>query len=307
MGIFAACAHESLRYPSGAPLAVPSGVTNARQVCASVLWSALLATIITGCPDQGVGDPCIPEDEYQAMFSGFTLGESYIESGSLQCKSRICLVNGFQGRVSCPGGQKTPETCQVDGDCSGGDRCLFASAIHADCDPTACGSPDADPNNCNRVDGGNAACGDLPCDADRRLCRCRDDGDCPGEHRCETNPASTEVGRCVLSVCSRGNANDDTTHCYLPGTDTPVAVEVKPQCDAASKRSADDAVYCSCRCGPPDNGPLVQADIDYDYCSCPEGFVCSEVRARLGLGDENLAGKYCVKVGTEPDPTTSCE
>jgi len=31
------------------------------------------------------------------------------------------------------------------------------------------------------------------------------------------------------------------------------------------------------------------------------------MRARLGLGDENLAGKYCAKAGTASDPTIACD
>jgi hypothetical protein len=58
-----------------------------------------------GCPAEGVGDPCVPEDEYTTTFSGFSLSEVSTESRSFQCQSRLCLVNHFQGRVSCPYGQ----------------------------------------------------------------------------------------------------------------------------------------------------------------------------------------------------------
>lgn len=58
-----------------------------------------------GCQSGGVGDPCIPEDEYQAYFSGYELGEVNLETRSFQCETRVCLVDHFQGRVSCPYGQ----------------------------------------------------------------------------------------------------------------------------------------------------------------------------------------------------------
>jgi hypothetical protein len=58
-----------------------------------------------GCDAEGVGDPCVPEDEYSDTFSGFALSEVSTESRSFQCQSRLCLVNHFQGRVSCPYGQ----------------------------------------------------------------------------------------------------------------------------------------------------------------------------------------------------------
>ncbi len=62
-----------------------------------------------GCGVTGVGDPCIPEDEYQKGFSGYGVTETNVESRSFQCETRICLVNHFQGRVSCPYGQDPTE------------------------------------------------------------------------------------------------------------------------------------------------------------------------------------------------------
>lgn len=64
--------------------------------------SALSASL--ACESGGVGDPCIPEDEFFDTFSGFSLGEVNVESRSFQCETRVCLVNKFQGRVSCPYG-----------------------------------------------------------------------------------------------------------------------------------------------------------------------------------------------------------
>jgi hypothetical protein len=49
----------------------------------------------------------VPEDEYDPTFSGFSVSEVNTESRSFQCQSRLCLVNHFQGRVSCPYGQTT--------------------------------------------------------------------------------------------------------------------------------------------------------------------------------------------------------
>lgn len=65
---------------------------------------ALFALAALGCESGGVGDPCIPEDEFFDTFSGFSLGEVNVESRSYQCETRVCLVNKFQGRVSCPYG-----------------------------------------------------------------------------------------------------------------------------------------------------------------------------------------------------------
>ena len=78
---------------------------------ARVWWlgpaAAALCAVLPGCDADGVGDPCIPEDEYSPTFSGFALSEVNTESRSFQCQSRLCLVNHFQGRVSCPYGQSS--------------------------------------------------------------------------------------------------------------------------------------------------------------------------------------------------------
>jgi hypothetical protein len=73
-----------------------------------IVLSALFSTLgafAGGCQSGGVGDPCIPEDEYQPRFSGFSASEVNIESRSFQCETRVCLVNHFRGRVSCTLGQ----------------------------------------------------------------------------------------------------------------------------------------------------------------------------------------------------------
>jgi hypothetical protein len=70
-------------------------------------WSAalLLGLAALGCTPGGVGDPCTPEDEYSQNFNGFQVTETNVESRSFQCETRLCLVNHFQGRVSCRLGQ----------------------------------------------------------------------------------------------------------------------------------------------------------------------------------------------------------
>ena len=56
------------------------------------------------CESGGVGDPCIPDDEYSTNVGGFTVDQVTVETRSFQCATRVCLVNKFQGRVSCPYG-----------------------------------------------------------------------------------------------------------------------------------------------------------------------------------------------------------
>jgi len=77
-------------------------------------WAAAAVTfglgvLSFGCQSGGIGDPCVPEDEYQQYFSGYSVTEVNMESRSFQCETRLCLVNHFQGRVSCPYGQLESE------------------------------------------------------------------------------------------------------------------------------------------------------------------------------------------------------
>jgi hypothetical protein len=69
-----------------------------------VAGAVFAAAAALGCESGGVGDPCTPEDEFFDTFSGFSVGEVNVESRSFQCETRVCLVNKFQGRVSCPYG-----------------------------------------------------------------------------------------------------------------------------------------------------------------------------------------------------------
>lgn len=73
-------------------------------------------------PSAYVGDPCIPTNESDAHFGGFQVTGEAIEISAPACGGGVCLINHFQGRVSCPLGQASPQPC------SGPD------------DSTACGS-----------------------------------------------------------------------------------------------------------------------------------------------------------------------
>lgn len=57
---------------------------------------ALLVSLLslTGCSTPGVGDPCVPE---QIPAGGFDQTEAYIESSSVQCETRVCMVWHLQG------------------------------------------------------------------------------------------------------------------------------------------------------------------------------------------------------------------
>src|ERR1700722_7580799 len=78
----------------------------------TLLAAGAFVTVVAGpgCKSAGVGDPCVPEQEYVANFAGFSEGETNIESDSFQGQIRGCLVNHFRGRVSCPYGQNSTAT-----------------------------------------------------------------------------------------------------------------------------------------------------------------------------------------------------
>lgn len=105
--------------PIGRTLLVrPPFVTSTERPTMILRKSIVLLAAVTGiafqsqgCQSGGVGDPCIPEDEYQQSFPGFSATEVNLESRSFQCETRVCLVYRFRGRVSCPLGQ----TLDVDG------------------------------------------------------------------------------------------------------------------------------------------------------------------------------------------------
>jgi hypothetical protein len=180
-------------------------------------FAALLGLVALGCDSGGIGDPCIPEDEYQQNFNGFAETEVNVESKSFQCETRVCIVNHFKGRVSCPYGQTQENIDSLNPDA-----------------PARCRVPGTD-----------------------------------GKH-CLSGVEQVE--------CSGNAGNIDS-----------INVPVAPQ---LIDRTAQDTVYCSCRCKGPDPNA--------NYCECPSGYECSELVKELGLpGRAQLAGSYCIKQGTE--------
>ncbi len=74
-------------------------------VAISVLWLAG-----TGCASSAVGDPCAPE---AVPLGGFLASETYLETSSVQCATRVCLARGLMGDPNniqeddCPRGEAT--------------------------------------------------------------------------------------------------------------------------------------------------------------------------------------------------------
>ncbi len=67
------------------------------------LTFALVGACLVGCEAPGVGDPCEPE---QVPTTGFVATEAYLETSSVQCRTRVCMVYKLEGdpRDSCQAG-----------------------------------------------------------------------------------------------------------------------------------------------------------------------------------------------------------
>jgi hypothetical protein len=79
---------------------------------------------------------------------------------------------------------------------------------------------------------------------------------------------------------------------------------VAPQC---TERTADRAVYCSCRCANVDG----LTNDGRNYCKCPDGFSCKQLVPSVGIvsggANQGLTGGYCIKTGSDYDPSGVCE
>jgi hypothetical protein len=175
-----------------------------------------------GCKATGVGDPCIPEQEYDKSFTGFSIKEVNVESKSFQCQTRLCLVNHFRGRATCPYGQTTDGVGPI------GDK-------------------------------------------------------------------GTTVGSCVTPAGENVDGKDSTGKVL----DDAVRAKVEVQC---RDRTADKAVYCSCRCANVDG----KTDDGASYCACPDGFTCEQLVTSIGSLDTGLTGGYCIKNGTKYNGSSVC-
>jgi hypothetical protein len=81
--------------------------------------------------DVDVGAECVPLQEDNPDFAGFTTSEISLEWGHPACGEGACLVNRFQGRVSCPEGQAKPTA--NDGACFVGSGRQVTRAVCAQC------------------------------------------------------------------------------------------------------------------------------------------------------------------------------
>lgn len=201
--------------------------------------AAALGLLAVGCQAGGVGDPCVPEDEYQTEFSGYAVQEVNIESRSFQCTTRVCLVNHFQGRVTCPYGQsappvdakgvysggqgKDPKLCRIPGTDGSDPKDVITVAVKAQ----LAGPPDQ---------GGRRA-------DDTVYCSCRCDGPDPNARYCQC-PSGYECTALVKDLGSGlGSTQLAGSYCVRNGTKyTEVASGGGIKCLAGSAKG--DSAYC---------------------------------------------------------------
>ncbi|MET0791658.1 MAG: hypothetical protein ABW061_09080 [Polyangiaceae bacterium] len=175
----------------------------------SLLATALLGLFPLACQPGGVGDPCTPEDEYELNVPGYSGKEVNVESQSFQCTTRVCLVNHFQGRVSCKYGQA-----------AGAGNCHI---------------PGSDPKDATAVIPGQVDPQLFARTADKAVyCSCRCDGDdksaryckCPSGYACEKLVDDLHLGSAQVtgSYCVRDGTQYDPkqlgTNCSPVGAPT---------------------------------------------------------------------------------------
>ncbi len=97
------------------------------------------AFLLLGCVDEGVGDPCAPQrptDAGPPNYQNFLGSEIYIETQSLQCRSRICLVYRYSENTDSNRSERPKRvycTC----------RCGVPESLRATTDPSVlCTCPD---------------------------------------------------------------------------------------------------------------------------------------------------------------------
>ena len=207
--------------------------------------AASVSFIGASCGIKGVGDPCTPEDEYLNSFSGFSQSEVNVESRSFQCLTRICLVNHFQGRVSCPYGQvEDPDapdsglsTCMGTTEHRNSAGCQPGGGDHQfSCQvPARDGSrwedrilPPVEPQLRNRQADDSVYCS----------CRCAGpDGETGGEFcECPTGFACTEL----VDDLGLGKGQLAGSYCIIEGTEYNPGFPEQETCDSGSANCNDD-------------------------------------------------------------------
>lgn len=105
------------------------------RVALLVAGVMLMGGAAIGCTGSPIGDPCVPES---IPMGGYDDREIYIETSSVQCRTRTCMVYKLLGQPSmdCTGAASDPPEChQVFCSC----RCSTTSGAQANTPLCACG------------------------------------------------------------------------------------------------------------------------------------------------------------------------
>jgi len=115
----------------------------------NLLWVLVLATVggsAMGCEAPGVGDPCEPE---QVPLGGFVPSEAYLETSSVQCRTRVCMVYKLRGVPSFVDSEGILRCAAADmADCATSDEtdrrvyCTCRCDAPAESNATLCECPD---------------------------------------------------------------------------------------------------------------------------------------------------------------------
>ena len=225
---------------------------------------ATLAMAAQGCQSGGVGDPCTPEDEYSPDFAGVNAKEVNVESRSFQCETRVCLVNHFRGRVSCPlgmnedalaalqnyvaqqKGQALPNPAASCANIKGAKPISTSPCVLAPDDPAICRLPGESGKSAVTVD----TTVQPQCAArqahDTVYCSCRCGGDdpnakycdCPGGYDC-TDLSEFALGAAV----AKGSGQLSGKYCIKSGTALQPGTKVCPA-EATVEQTQGDPGTC---------------------------------------------------------------
>jgi hypothetical protein len=101
----------------------------------ALLVAPLLFACLQACSTPAVGAPCLPE---QIPESGFDPREAYIESSSVQCETRVCMVYRLDGDpqkgCSPTDMKKCPDKSEVERSVYCTCRCDSGSTGFAECE-----------------------------------------------------------------------------------------------------------------------------------------------------------------------------
>lgn len=168
-----------------------------------------------------MGEVCIPSVETQPLFRGFSYQEVNIDTEHRRCASGVCLVNHFQGRVTCPYGQSEEELDLPPGDPR---RCRIPDETYAVTDQPV--EVPVVPQIATRSP------------EDSVYCSCRCAGPDPNASYCAC-PSGTECVELVADIGLGDRGGFVGSYCIKPGT-TFDESSPSPLCDKDGTTSESD-------------------------------------------------------------------